>query len=113
MTSKTDRSVPGRYSVEYQIIRVKDGKRKKMGSIVTNYLDKLDDSLEAKIWYANVAERTSNFYDNGNLELENAFNQVYVRVTEDLDVLRWAIEAAAVDVPPHKPYVPVPVKRNT
>ena len=113
MTSKTDRSVPGRYSVEYQIIRVKDGKRKKMGSIVTNYLDKLDDSLEAKIWYANVAERTSNFYDNGNLELENAFNQVYVRVTEDLDVLRWAIEAAAVDVPPHKPYVPVPIKRNT
>ena len=107
MTSKTDRSV------EYQIIRVKDGKRKKMGSIVTNYLDKLDDSLEAKIWYANVAERTSNFYDNGNLELENAFNQVYVRVTEDLDVLRWAIEAAAVDVPPHKPYVPVPIKRNT
>ena len=107
MTSKNDRSV------EYQIIRVKDGKRKKMGSIVTNYLDKLDDSLEAKIWYANVAERTSNFYDNGNLELENAFNQVYVRVTEDLDVLRWAIEAAAVDVPPHKPYVPVPVKRNT
>ena len=107
MTSKNHRSV------EYQIIRVKDGKRKKMGSIVTNYLDKLDDSLEAKIWYANVAERTSNFYDNGNLELENAFNWVYLRVTEDLDVLRWALEAAAVDVPPHKPYVPVPIKRNT
>ena len=107
MTTKTDQSV------EYQIIRVKDGKRKKMGSIYTSDLDKLDDSLEAKIWYANAAERTSNFYDNGNLELENAFNWVYLRVTEDLAVLRWALEAAAVDVPPHKPYVPVPIKRNT
>ena len=106
MTSKNDRSV------EYQIIRVKDGKRKKMGSIYTSDLEKLDDSLEAKIWYANAVERTSNFYDNGNLELENAFNRVYLRVTEDLDVLRWALEAAAVDVPPHKPYVPVPAPKK-
>ena len=106
MKPKTDRSV------EYQIIRVKDGKRKKMGSIYTSDLEKLDDSLEAKIWWTDAAERTTNFYDNGILELERAFDHVYLRVTEDLDVLRWALETAAVDVPPNKPYAPVRAKKE-